>query len=169
MSTLKLNLDELKQRQDQTIEHRKQIFDKILQTCHNKIKKYNNDLKRQNCLFTVPPFILGFPTYNHQEVINYLIISLRDNGLYVEWMPPDVIYISWQKNDIDLDHYHRQIAANRQITTNRQEIKVVSNKSLNSKSNRGKVKDLPIQHVALIDYGSDTQDLFPINVKHLDS
>lgn len=109
MSDLLLNLEELSIPHDKAEENKMKIYEKILRSCHNKIKKYNTEFKKQECLFQPPVFIIGLPPYNYVELIDYLVHSLRINGLRAEWLlNRKAIYISWKKNDVDINQYYSQ-------------------------------------------------------------
>lgn len=119
MSNLLLNLDQLNERHQKAEAIRIGIFDDILRSCHNKIKKYNNEFKKQECLLTPPVFILGTPPYNYVELIDYLIRSLRKNGFKAEFIgqkgQQHIIYVSWKPDDIDMTQYrHQQMLHNTQ-------------------------------------------------------
>lgn len=177
-----LDLDELNARHEKTEENRMKIFEDILRSCHSKIKKYNNDFKKQECLFDPPVFIIGKPPYKYNDLISYLIRSLRDNGLRAEWYShKKAIYISWKKTDMNLPQYHNQCAINNPIIT---ESPTTSNLPTDNTSvttniglpfsvfsistpDDGKKKKKgrpPVQHLAMVEYEPGVKDLIPINL-----
>jgi hypothetical protein len=173
MSRLLLNLDELNIRHEQFEEMRLKIYDEILQNCHNKIKKFNNDFKKYECLFSPPVFIIGKPPYNFPDLISYMIKSLRGNGLRAEWLPQKrSIYVSWRKSDIDMNRYHThfsEITYNSDMTQQMSIVKVnpveITETKGSSTSRKKKKDEKPVQHLAMLEYGPGAQDLIPINVK----
>jgi hypothetical protein len=175
MSSLHLNLDELNGRHERSETNRKKVYDEILRRCHNKIKKYNHELKKQECLFEPPPFIMGKPPYNYTDLCNYVIGSLRNNGLRAEWLPQrGAIYISWRQNDINRKNYenHRPepITYEDEFEEQLQFMTVAPKRqsSAQKSSGRKKKNDKPIiQHVAMIEYNDHAKDLIPVNPRAL--
>lgn len=79
------------------------IFDEIITKCHNKIK-FTAKNGGYCIFFEIPYFIIGKPLYNIQECTNYIINSLKKNGLFVSLLAPpnnNIIYISWNPDDLN--------------------------------------------------------------------
>ncbi len=73
------------------------IFNKILNRIHNKIKITSRQkLQEQFCWFVVPEVMIGVPKYNQAECIAYLIDKLKDNGFLCKYIHPNVLFISWK-------------------------------------------------------------------------
>jgi hypothetical protein len=92
----KISLDELYDRKRAVELHRLGIYKKILNRVHTKIKmvarqKINNDY----LFYIVPEVIFGFPKYNLNECIAYLIEKLQENGFNVKYTHPNLLFISW--------------------------------------------------------------------------
>lgn len=99
--SLSLDLQELSKPHDILQQKRQDVFNFVLISCHNKIKKHNSLFKKQECLFAPPPFIVGKPIYKYPELIAFLIKSLQHNGLLAQWLPEKkAIYISWKPDDL---------------------------------------------------------------------
>jgi hypothetical protein len=174
MSKLLLNLDELNLRHEKSEQNRTKLFDEILMSCHNKIKKYNKDFKKQECLFAPPPFIVGKPPYNFNDLTNYLMESLRKNGLRVEWLPQKAsIYVSWKPIDVDINQYHQHFSDTVYSDDFEQQLTVMTvrpKREPATTTKKKKTNEKPVlQHVAMVEYGMNTKDLIPINVKGLQS
>jgi len=171
MSNLVLNLDELNIRHEKTEQNRIKLFDEILNSCHNKIRKYNKEFKKQECLFAPPPFIIGKPPYNFIDLTNYLIDSLRKNGLRAEWLSSKAsIYISWKPIDINIDQYHSHFSNTVYSDDLAQQLTVMAvrppvDKKPTTKKKKKTDEKPVLQHVAMIEYGANTKDLIPVNVK----
>jgi hypothetical protein len=169
MSNLLLNLDELNARHDRSEDNRIKLFDDILKLCHNKIRKYNKEFKKYECLYTPPVFVMGHPPYNRIELIDYLIASLKKNGLKAEWIPiKDSIYVSWRKTDVDMNQYHTHFSkATYSDDLSRHFAVLRVPPTLEQKpTKKGKKNAKPtIQHVALLEYQSGAQDMIPISLK----
>jgi hypothetical protein len=92
----KISLDELYDRKHQVQLHRLGIYRKILNRVHTKIKmiarqKINNDY----LFYIVPEVIFGFPKYNLNECIAFLIEKLQENGFNIKYTHPNLLFISW--------------------------------------------------------------------------
>lgn len=79
---------------------RLKTYNNILEQVHNKIRVIarmpNND---KLLLFTVPEFVLGVPRFNTRDCILYLVWNLRQTKFDVQYIPPSLLYISWQRHD----------------------------------------------------------------------
>tara|TARA_Y100000389_G_scaffold58612_1_gene54593 strand:+ start:220 stop:786 length:567 start_codon:yes stop_codon:yes gene_type:complete len=93
----KIDMDELYQKKHEIEEHRRKIYNKILNRAHTKIKTTSR-LKHQEqfCFYIVPEFMLGVPKYNLSECVGYVIEKLIDNGFSVKYTEPNLLFISWQ-------------------------------------------------------------------------
>lgn len=92
----KISLDELyegKQKRDLRV---LKTFKTILARIHNKIKiTARQQIDQQFCWFVVPEFMLGVPSYNHNECVVFLVEKLMDNGFRVKYTHPNLLLISW--------------------------------------------------------------------------
>ena len=52
-------------------------------------------------LYVVPDFIIGKPTYNFANCIQYIIFRLKNNGFKVKYIYPNALKIEWGKNDFN--------------------------------------------------------------------
>jgi len=93
----KLNLDELYDRREEVHRLKTEVFKRVLQRVHTRIKL----TARQNhgqlfCFFLVPEFLVGLPRYDSAACIAYLMDKLLDNGFFVKYTHPNLVFISWQ-------------------------------------------------------------------------
>lgn len=96
---------ESKRREQQKLE----LFETILEQCHSQIKRFNKENKIRHCKFSIPVMIPGKPPFDFEVLTRYLVYHLRDNGLFVEFIPcSNQIYISWEDCDIDLEKYEQR-------------------------------------------------------------
>jgi hypothetical protein len=98
-----INISELYSMQKKQAQKRTVCFDKILEMCHNRIKSIA-EINGQNTFYEVPAFLLGFPLYNLDECLNYIVAALRKNGFLVQILPKphiSVIYISWDPEELN--------------------------------------------------------------------
>jgi hypothetical protein len=75
------------------------IFKKILSKCNNAIL-FSHKKKQNDLLYKVPEIILGYPSYNLDECICYLIIKLRKNNFYVKYIYPNMLFIAWYDEEL---------------------------------------------------------------------
>jgi|TARA_B110001450_G_scaffold42652_1_gene38951 hypothetical protein len=53
------------------------------------------------CVYTVPSYTFGFPTYNVAEITTFLFTVLKNEGFCVVLLSDDKIFASWDINDIN--------------------------------------------------------------------
>lgn len=93
----KINLDELYERKQQHDLNKLNVFNKLLNRVHNKIKMTaRQKIDEQFCWFVVPEVMIGVPKYDQASCIAYIYEKLRDNGFYVKYYHPSVIFICWK-------------------------------------------------------------------------
>ena len=92
----KLNIDELYERKQAQDQQELQLYNKILNRVHVRIKTTSKQVKNpQLCWFLVPEVILGVPSYNQANCIAYVITKLQTNGFRVRYIDPNLLMISW--------------------------------------------------------------------------
>lgn len=92
----KISLDELYDRKHEVEINRMNIYKKILNRVHVKIKMASRQKNNQNfTFFIVPEFQFGVPKYDVNTCCSYIIEKLQDNGFLVKYTHPNLIYIYW--------------------------------------------------------------------------
>jgi hypothetical protein len=92
----KINLDELYEKKKQYDLHRLDLYNKILNRIHVKIKTTSKQkINEQFCWFVVPEVIIGVPKYDQGDCIGYLFQKLKDNGFAVKYYHPNTLFICW--------------------------------------------------------------------------
>jgi hypothetical protein len=77
-------------------------FNVIIDKCHSKIKSIAAQ-GGMNVFFEIPHVMIGYPLYDINECIEYVVEALRKNGLLVQILPYpnfNTIYISWKPTDV---------------------------------------------------------------------
>ena len=74
-------------------------FDKVVQQCYDRIK-YVSSLNRNECQFTVPEYIIGYPPYNQNDLVDYVMHHLKLGKFLVNYKCPNHLVISWPKTDL---------------------------------------------------------------------
>ena len=92
----KLNIDDLYEKKRQHDVHQLELFNKILNRIHVRIKTTSKQkTDEQFCWFLVPEMIIGVPKYDQAACIAYVIDKLKTNGFNVRYIHPNTLFISW--------------------------------------------------------------------------
>jgi hypothetical protein len=92
----KLNIDELYEKKRQHYLTQLELFNKVLNRIHVRIKTVSRQRKdEQFCWYVVPEVIIGVPKYDQSACIAYLIDKLKTNGFNVRYTHPNALFISW--------------------------------------------------------------------------
>lgn len=78
------------------------VFKFILENCYKKIK-HIAEHNGMSLYHKIPKIVIGFPLYNYNNCMEFIIKQLQTSGLYVMRLtaPNDeYIYISWKMEDI---------------------------------------------------------------------
>lgn len=86
---------EVKQRELRKLE----TYEKVLALCYQKILSTNKNSNNCCCIFTCPQFIYGFPLFNINECIIYIMTKLTEKKFNVHLALPNNIFISWKINN----------------------------------------------------------------------
>jgi hypothetical protein len=92
----KLNIDELYERKRQHDLMKLELFNKMLNNVHKRIKLTTRQkIDNQMCWYLVPETILGVPKYDQGACIAFLMDKLKTNGFNVRYIHPNLLFISW--------------------------------------------------------------------------
>jgi hypothetical protein len=92
----KLNIDELYEKKRQYDLKQLELFNKILNRIHVKIKTTSKQkLDGQFCWYLVPEIIIGVPKYDQGACIAYIMDKLKENGFLIKYIHPNTLFISW--------------------------------------------------------------------------
>lgn len=92
----KINIDELYEKKRQHDVGKLELFNKILNRIHVRIKTTSRQkLDEQFCWFVVPEVIIGVPKYDQGACIAYIVDKLKTNGFHVKYIHPNTLLISW--------------------------------------------------------------------------
>lgn len=91
----KISLDELYDRKREVEINRMNIYRKILNRVHNKIKTVSRKKCQTQLFYVIPEFMFGVPKYNVNTCISFIIEKLEENGFHVKYTHPNLIFISW--------------------------------------------------------------------------
>lgn len=96
----KLNILDLHRSINEKKDRMAASFEKVLEMSHRKIVNCTNQ-KKMNCYFEVPRYVFGYPLFDLNECIEFVQRSLKSNGFFVEYHFPNILYISWDFDEID--------------------------------------------------------------------
>ena len=92
----KINMDELYEKRKQHDLKQLELFNKILNRIHVRIKTTSNQkLNEQFCWYVIPEIIIGVPKYDQASCIAYIIDKLKTNEFNVKYIHPNTLFISW--------------------------------------------------------------------------
>ena len=96
LNTPFVNIDELHRQQQEKLERRYAIYEKILGLCHNRIKQVGRNPDNMGfCFYNIPPYVYGVPLYDTKSCVMYVVKSLVSNGFDVRYTHPNLLWISW--------------------------------------------------------------------------
>ena len=119
----KINIDELYEKKKQYDLNKLELFRKILNRIHVRIKTVaRQSINEKWCWFVVPETIIGVPKYDQAGCIAFLMDTLDKNGFAVRYFHPNTLLISWnhwvptyvrdeikKKTGLQVDEYGRTI------------------------------------------------------------
>ena len=93
----KMNIDELFEKKQQRDLKERNIYNKILNRVHTRIKHVSRSKSHDTHIwFQVPEYIFGEPVYKQCDCIGYLVAKLEENGFFVRYMHPGTLFITWK-------------------------------------------------------------------------
>lgn len=100
----KINILELNEISEKKNINKLKLYNKLIRNCHNRIKS-NAKNNYQSCMYSIPPYTFGFPLYDSNELINFIMNSLKKDGLNVININ-NTLYISWNNNNNKQNNIH---------------------------------------------------------------
>ena len=92
----KINIDELYEKKRQSDVNKLELFKKILNRIHIRIKTTaKQNVADRSCWFIVPEIIIGVPKYDQGACIAYVMDTLQNNGFIIKYFHPNTLFISW--------------------------------------------------------------------------
>ena len=113
-----LSAKELHKLQERREKRRVEVYHRIIKKIFLRIKALAQR-GDEGTFYTVPDFIPGLPTYDLVHCINYITIYLQNEGFFVKYTPPNLLYINWKKpNQDEVEKRNTKV-----ITTNYEHLK----------------------------------------------
>ena len=92
----RIDIDELYESKQKNDINRVNLYNKLVQRVHSKIRgasrQRNNN---QFCHYIMPEILIGYPNYNFNECLLYVINVLENDGFLVKYIHPNLLLISW--------------------------------------------------------------------------
>ena len=143
----KINIDELYEKKRQSDVNKLELFKKILNRIHIRIKTTaKQNVTDRSCWFIVPEIIIGVPKYDQGACIAYVMDTLQNNGFIIKYFHPNTLFISWnhwvpsyvrteikKKTGIVINEYGEKIETKDE--TDLDEDELTNNTTYNSNSN----------------------------------
>jgi hypothetical protein len=93
----RLNIDELYETKQKSDLQKVNIFNKLLEKIHYKIKIASRQRKNNEfCYYVMPEVLIGYPNYNFEECLLYIISCLQGDGFLTKYIHPNLMLISWR-------------------------------------------------------------------------
>ena len=96
MDIPRINIDELYETKKKNNLTRLDIYNKLLIKIHNRIKTASRIKTNENfCTFIMPEVLIGYPNYNLEECLVFIIDKLQTDGFLTRYVHPNLLMISW--------------------------------------------------------------------------
>jgi len=99
----KLNIFELHRAISEKNNRKIECYEKVLDICHKKIVVAAEN-KKLRIFIEVPEYVCGYPLYNINSCLKFILDSLKANGFLVKYYFPKILYISWDFEEIKGDN-----------------------------------------------------------------
>ena len=98
---MSLTVRDVQKTQEGRQQRRHEAFEAVLDQCNRRIAQYVEVLKNTRaCVFEVPEVTIGFPLYNLNDCIEYVMSSLVTNGFRVQYIFPRFLVIHWDPPNV---------------------------------------------------------------------
>jgi hypothetical protein len=74
-------------------------YNKILEQIYTRIRTSSREGSDPWIIYTIPPFIIGLPILELEDIVVYLVYMLRAQGYEVRYTYPNLLYISWKHHE----------------------------------------------------------------------
>ena len=96
MDIPRINIDELYESKKKNNLTRLDIYNKLLIKVHNRIKTASRIKNNENfCTYVMPEVLIGYPNYNLEECLLFIIDKLQIDGFLTRYIHPNLLMISW--------------------------------------------------------------------------
>lgn len=129
-----LNILELHRTINEKNNRKNECYEKVLDIFHKKIS-IAAEHKNLRAFIEIPEYICGYPLYNLNDCIVFVMTSLKNNGFLVQYYFPKMLYISWDFEEIKRkDNETKTLPAPKQQLQLQQQSNNNLNQNLNNKT-----------------------------------
>lgn len=89
-----ISVNDIKKSKKKKNDFKKTCFKHILELINNKIKLVSKT-ESKSTFYEIPLFIIGFPIYTVEEVVEYIIPKLEKKGFEISFLNPNFLFINW--------------------------------------------------------------------------
>lgn len=89
-----ISVNDIKKEKKKINKFRKSCFKHILELINNKIGIISKTDTRST-YYEIPLFVIGYPTYEIKDVVDYISPKLKKNGFEVSFLNPNYLLINW--------------------------------------------------------------------------
>lgn len=75
-------------------------FERVLALCHKRIL-FHAERKQMRFFFEVPEYLFGYPLYDVNDAIRFVVNALSQNGFLAVYYFPRFVYVSWDMKEIE--------------------------------------------------------------------
>lgn len=90
-----LNIVELNKVHENRKKQKEEVYKYVYNKICERIKYLNNQLYLKECTYDIPNIIWGYPIYDIQACVCYIMVKLRKDEIFVQYIYPRRLYISW--------------------------------------------------------------------------
>ena len=96
-----LKPDQLFDKRRQRDGARLKAYNKILEQIYSRIKTSSREGGDAFLVYSLPPFVLGLPRIDLEDMTVFVVFVLRQQGYEVRYTYPNLLYISWKHHEKD--------------------------------------------------------------------
>lgn len=95
MNSAPVSVSEITKNREKRLQREFKAYAKVLDGVYKRINQCEK-MNHSDCLYRVPPFIVGMPIYSHEYAVNYIMNELIYTGQFKAYYLGDsYLYISW--------------------------------------------------------------------------
>jgi hypothetical protein len=76
-----------------------EIYTIVLNKCIERVVNTNRHTDKSYIMFDVPKILIGYPSYDMESCILFIMNELSNRGYLIEFIHPHYLYIDWGSND----------------------------------------------------------------------
>jgi hypothetical protein len=97
------------------------VYEKVLGNCYRKVREHViRDQKY--CFFPIPEYIAGFPLFNINHCVCFIVKKLNQAGFQTKFIAPNIIYIHW-----DVENNYERVTKEKSVDP---QVRQIQNKDI---------------------------------------